>query len=202
MILVVLVLTIVGVGIAYFTPMEDRLSGNTRIMRAGVLRGRRGPQAGEMVISAHTYGGFPLDLLLTYGGAVPPLTPPGGGAQAVMLHGTDPEDVGRSRTSSTSPFPSPGGVVDRGTYSLYVRNNQEDRPGSPRWTRTTSSTSSPSARSTLSGGSYTKILEEQLIVGRPASSSAGRRTRTPAERTPPARVGRQRQADGRETRTA
>ena len=50
-ILVLLVLTIVGVGIAYFTSMEDRLSGNTRIAKAGFYAADAGLRRGEALLS-------------------------------------------------------------------------------------------------------------------------------------------------------
>ncbi len=173
-ILVVLILTVVGVGIAYFTQMEDRLSGNTRIMRSALYAADAGLRRGEMVISAHTYGGFPLDLLLTYGGAVPPLIPPGGGAQAVMLRGTDPEDAA-DKDFVNIVIPVPGGVVDRGTYSLYVRNNQEDVLGSATDDKDNIINLISVGRIDALGGSYTKILEEQLIVGKTGVEFGGQK---------------------------
>ena len=50
-ILVLLVLTIVGVGIAYFTSMEDRLSGNTRIAKAGFYAADAGLRRGEALLN-------------------------------------------------------------------------------------------------------------------------------------------------------
>ena len=50
-ILVLLVLTIVGVGIAYFTSMEDRLSGNTRITKAGFYAADAGLRRGEALLN-------------------------------------------------------------------------------------------------------------------------------------------------------
>ena len=50
-ILVLLVLTIVGVGIAYFTSMEDRLSGNTRITKAGFYAADAGLRRGEAILN-------------------------------------------------------------------------------------------------------------------------------------------------------
>ena len=50
-ILVLLVLTIVGVGIAYFTSMEDRLSGNTRIAKAAFYAADAGLRRAELALS-------------------------------------------------------------------------------------------------------------------------------------------------------
>src|SRR5450756_2895614 len=50
-ILVLLLLTIVGVGTAYFTSMEDRLSGNTRIAKAGFYAADAGLRRGEALLN-------------------------------------------------------------------------------------------------------------------------------------------------------
>jgi len=65
------------------------------------------------------------------------------------------------------PITLPGAVVDRGDYSLYVRNNQEetDPAASPTVDRDSIVNLISVGRIVAFGGNYTKILEEQLVVG-------------------------------------
>lgn len=175
-ILVVLILTVIGVGIAYFTQMEDRLSGNTRVMRAAFYAADAGIRKGETVISGVNSAGFPLDVMLIYLGATPPLNPPGGGWPAVILSAQDPEDS-VNKEFLNMPITLPGAVVDRGDYSLYVRNNQEETdPGaSPTADKDGIINLISVGRIVAFGGSYTKILEEQLIVGSTGTVGGGQK---------------------------
>jgi hypothetical protein len=175
-ILVVLILTIVGIGIAYFTQMEDRLSGNTRVMRAAFYAADAGLRKAELVISAVNSVGLPLDTVLQYAGATPPLNPPGGGWQAVILNARDPEDT-TMKEFLNMPITLPGAVVDRGDYSLYVRNNSEETdPGaSPTVDKDSIINVISVGRIAAFGGSYTKILEEQLIVGSMGTVGGGQK---------------------------
>ena len=165
-ILVVLILTVIGIGIAYFTQMEDRLSGNSRVMRAAFYAADAGIRKGETVISGVNSAGLPLDTILQYLGVTPPLSPPGGGWQAVILMAQDPEDS-TIKEFLNMPITLPGAVVDRGDYSLYVRNNQEetDPAASPTVDRDSIVNLISVGRIVAFGGNYTKILEEQLVVG-------------------------------------
>src|SRR5712671_986427 len=83
-ILVVLVLTVIGIGIAYFTQVEDKISGNNRLAMSGFYAAESGLRAGEALISnALTDASNPQtfnSLLNT--GATPTLSPPGGGYTA------------------------------------------------------------------------------------------------------------------------
>src|ERR1035437_3774537 len=95
-ILVLLVLTIVGVGIAYFTSMEDRLSGNTRIAKAGFYAADAGLRRGEALLgefvnldpAACTLQPSPLTQLLAANPLV--FNVPGGGYAAGVLDFSSP----------------------------------------------------------------------------------------------------------------
>jgi hypothetical protein len=181
-ILVVLILTIVGVGIAYFTQMEDRLSGNTRVMRAAFYAADAGLRKGETVISALNSSSISLDAVLNYTGATPPLKPPGGGWDAVILKWTDPED-GNAKEFLDRPIPLNtllpllAGVVDKGSYSLYVRNNQEetDPLASPTADKDSIINLISVGQINAFGGSYTKIVEEQLLIGQTGTVGGGQK---------------------------
>jgi len=180
-ILVLLVLTIVGVGIAYFTSMEDRLSGNTRIAKAGFYAADAGLRRGEVLLNEvinldPTACGMPpasslvLSLLLANRSA-PVLKVPGGGYDAQVLDLSaisTPVCLGTDRKAYLNvPIPPPLGVsvVDQVSYSLYLRNNEDDPQG-------TDVTDTDSIVNVVSVGTVqlaagvvvTKIVEEQLLL--------------------------------------
>lgn len=180
-ILVLLVLTIVGVGIAYFTSMEDRLSGNTRIAKAAFYAADAGLRRAELALSDTS--GFvsscaPITLTqILSTGATPTLNVPGGGNVAIPL---DLRTFVQTDSGGNPclplidqikyldiPLPVVVGtpVVDRATYSLYVRNNLDDSAGTP----TTDVDSIVNIVSVgtvqLVGGNFvTRILEEQVVL--------------------------------------
>ena len=165
-ILVILILTVVGLGVAYFAQIEEGLSGNARLTRAAFYVAEVGLRKGESVISNSIVGvGIALSTILTCGGCAPPLNVPGGGWQGIILHATDPED------SVTKDFvnlsvPVPGGVVDQGSYSLYVRNNPDDPSGLETIdTDNVVLLISVGQVQGAGGKNFTKILEEQLLTG-------------------------------------
>ncbi len=165
-ILVILILTVVGLGVAYFAQIEEGLSGNARLTRAAFYVAEVGLRKGESVISNSIVGvGIALSTILTCGGCSPPLNVPGGGWQGIILHATDPED------SATKDFvnqtvPVPGGVVDHGSYSLYVRNNADDPSGLETIdTDNVVLLISVGQVQGVGGKNFTKILEEQLLTG-------------------------------------
>ena len=152
-ILVLLVLTIVGVGIAYFTSMEDRLSGNTRITKAGFYAADAGLRRGEAllqeVVKLDTTCSPPTlsDILAARTGTA--LNVPGGGYPALLLDfsGLNPLAVAclggvtkdaHAYLDVSIPAPTTVAVVDRVTYTLYLRNNVDDASGTDVWTRTAS----------------------------------------------------------------
>jgi hypothetical protein len=178
-ILVLLVLTIVGVGIAYFTSMEDRLSGNTRIAKAGFYAADAGLRRGEAVLNKfinlpNTCGG-PMNLtqLLVARSATPILKVPGGGYDAQLLDlstfSSAPGCLGTDALASYNnyliPPPAAVTVVDRVTYSLYLRNNVDDQQGTA--TVDTDGVVNLVSVGTVqlaTGLSVTKIVEEQLLL--------------------------------------
>ena len=178
-ILVLLVLTIVGVGIAYFTSMEDRLSGNTRIAKAAFYAADGGLRRAELALS-NTAGLISTctPITLTQILSVAPVAPgavlnvPGGGNPAVPLDLRTFNQAGCLAVADqiqyfNIPIPVVAStpVVDRATYSIYVRNNVDDPSGSP----TTDADSIANIVSVgtvqlVAGQSITRILEEQVIL--------------------------------------
>lgn len=175
-ILVLLVLTIVGVGIAYFTSMEDRLSGNTRIAKAAFYAADAGLRRGELALSdtaglVSTCAPITLTQILSTG-ATPALNVPGGGYPAIPLDLTTFNQAGCLLPADQIQFlniPIPvvaaTPVVDRATYSIYVRNNVDDASG----TATTDGDGiinlvSVGTVQLVAGTSMTRILEEQVML--------------------------------------
>jgi hypothetical protein len=177
-ILVLLVLTIVGVGIAYFTSMEDRLSGNTRIAKAGFYAADAGLRRAEVVLSglsdlSGTCAPVSLTNLLQTG-STPVLTVPGGGYTAIPLDLTGlstpacltPLGIAQQKFYNV-PVPVVAGtpVVDRATYSLYVRNNVDDASGDATVDNDGLINVVSVGTVTLTAGTtLTRILEEQLLL--------------------------------------
>jgi hypothetical protein len=190
-ILVLLVLTIVGVGIAYFTSMEDRLSGNTRIAKAGFYAADAGLRRGEALLNKVI--NMPLDpcvllparqawlaapLSQVLAARTPPtllapaLKVPGGGYDALVLDFSAFDNTagclnGDGKAYANVPIPPPTGVtvVDRVTYSLYLRNNVDDAQGTA--TADTDNIVNLVSVGTVqlaTGLSVTKIVEEQLLL--------------------------------------
>ena len=180
-ILVLLVLTIVGVGIAYFTQMEDRLSGNTRIAKAAFYAADAGLRRAELALTntagvKSTCAPISITQILSTG-ATPVLSVPGGGYTAIPLNLTTFNGVdsgGNPCLALTDqiqylnipiPVVAATPVVDRATYSIYVRNNVDDPSGSP-----TSDTDgianivSVGTVQLVAGTSITRILEEQVLL--------------------------------------
>ncbi len=178
-ILVLLLLTIVGVGTAYFTSMEDRLSGNTRITKAGFYAAEVGLRRGEAllseVINLDTAVCGPQSTLsqLLAARTPPVLKVPGGGydaqvldlstlpALAVACLGVD----ARAYTNASIPPPASVSVVDQVSYSLYLRNNVDD----PQGTDTVDTDNivnlvSVGTVQLAAGVVVTKIVEEQLLL--------------------------------------
>jgi len=197
-ILVLLVLTIVGVGIAYFTSMEDRLSGNTRIAKAGFYAADAGLRRGEALLTKFinlpldpcvplalrpTWNPTVLSQLLALPSTDSILSVPGGGYGAKVLNfaALDPTfstpgclglDYQKYKDVSI-PFPT-ASVVDRVRYSLYVRNNVDDATG-------TDVSDGDSIVNLISVGTVqiatgltvTKIVEEQLLLSIGGGSVGG-----------------------------
>ena len=194
-ILVLLVLTIVGVGIAYFTSMEDRLSGNTRIAKAGFYAADAGLRRGEALLNEvinleqATCGVQSLSLILAARtGADYPV--PGGGypakvldlstlpAPAVACLGVDARAYGPPGSAFEVSIPQPASVsvVDKVSYSLYLRNNVDDAPGTD--TLDTDNIVNLVSVGTVllpAGMVVTKIVEEQLLLTTGGGSTGGQK---------------------------
>ena len=166
-VLVILILTIVGLGVAYFAQMEEGLSGNARMTRAAFYVAEVGLRKGESIIGNSIVGAsIAISTILNCAGCSPPINLPGGGWQGITLKATDPE--GGSTTEFVNmavKVPAGVGVFDRGTYSLYVRNNPEDPAGPTNDTDTIILLISVGQVRGAGGRVYTKILEEQLLTG-------------------------------------
>lgn len=131
-ILVVLVLTIVGLGVAFFTSTEDKISGNTKMSRIGFYAAEAGLRDGEIAVTgwAQNNNGSAKDLLTQpTGGAAQPFpqgevyNPPGGGRPARLLRiGTR---VFRDILINTDL----GDARQRAMYTVFIRNNLEDTAG-------------------------------------------------------------------------
>lgn len=167
-ILVILILTVVGLGVAYFAQMEEGLSGNARMMRAAFYVAEVGLRKGETVISNSVVGAsISISTILTCASCGSYLNVPGGGWQGVPLDATDPE-VGGAPVCFRDvavPVPAGVGVFDRGTYSLYVRNNPEDQAGATNDSDMIVILISVGQVRGAGGRIFTKILEEQLATG-------------------------------------
>lgn len=122
-ILVVLVLTVVGLGIAYFTSTEDKISGNVKMSRVGFYAAEAGLRQAEALVTnfTTTLGGSASSLLTGTGADI--YAPPGGGRQAFILKiaGVTYRNVVLAQTL--------GDAGTRPMYSLFIRNNQEDPGG-------------------------------------------------------------------------
>lgn len=126
--LVILVLTVIGIGLAYFTQIEDRMSGNERLVKSSFFAAEAGLRAGEEGIKAALDAKVALVSLLGDPTATYPVPgkfkPPGGGRyDAVILRVTT---FAFSRDYAQIRIATPAGVRDQAYYSLYVRNNDED----------------------------------------------------------------------------
>ncbi len=178
-ILVILVLTVVGLGVAYFAQMEEGLSGNARMMRSALYAADVGLRKGESVISQGVVGlGISLSSILTCASCSnPPLNVPGGGYQGTMLYAQDPEDGATKEFWEIAvwvPSTSPGkDLYDKGTFSLYVRNNPEDPAGPANDSDKAVVLISVGQVRGAGGRIFTKIVEEELLTstwGSPAFS--------------------------------
>jgi hypothetical protein len=122
-IVVVLILTVVGLGVAFFSSTEDRISGNAKMSRAGFYAAEAGLRQAESLVTnfTTTLGGSPSSLLSGTGSDL--YSPPGGGRTAFLLKigGVSYRNVVLAQTL--------GDASTRPMYSLFVRNNQEDPGG-------------------------------------------------------------------------
>jgi hypothetical protein len=172
-ILVILVLTVVAIAVAYFTQIEDKISGNSRLVKAALYAADTGLRSGENLVGQASNGGTNIKYLIALHGGDNPggiLTLPSG-ATAVPLH----VDIayGGIQVDGTPIMvlaPTPSGSREVTYYALYVRNNDDD-PGGP----TVNSDQlinliavgmvyAPGADLKKDRPLATKILEEQLML--------------------------------------
>lgn len=186
-ILVLLVLTIVGVGIAYFTSMEDRLSGNTRITKAGFYAADAGLRRGEALLNEVinldplVCGAQSLTALLVARTA-PVLKVPGGGYDAQVLDLSTISNVAclgldrRAYLNVAIPPPPAVSVADQVSYSLFLRNNVDDAQGTDVLDTDNIVNLVSVGRVQIAGGlAVTKIVEEQLLLTTGGGSTGGQK---------------------------
>lgn len=176
--LVVLVLTIVGLGVAYFTQLEDQTSGNIRLSKTAFYAAESGLREGEQALTQADATGTSVTFLLSTAG--PTYALPGGGAPGIPL---EIDGNGYQRIVLRSA----AGTSDVSTYSLFIRNNAEDPEdpalaGSEDTDRIVNLISVGQTWTTNGIGTdglpipgrllATKILEEQIRLGRPGESVA------------------------------
>jgi hypothetical protein len=121
--LVILVLTVVGLGVVYFMQVEDKLAGNDRTMKTSFYAAEAGLKAGEYwVAKGFTQAGNYLylgQLVNTSNASTswPSYSPPGGGNTAYPLVITN--------VSAPSFQNTPVVQADstQGTFTLYVRHD-------------------------------------------------------------------------------
>ncbi len=175
--LVVLVLTIVGLAVAYFTQLEDQSSGNIRLSKTAFYAAETGLRTGERALTtANASGLFAADLITWAGNAANPKVPlPGGGFEGVPLrvNGVEYRRV---------ILPSAPGTSDVAVFSLYVRNNIEDRGNAA-----VPATDNDEILNLIAIGQVfrsvasvangipiaTKILEEQIVLATPGNQEPG-----------------------------
>jgi len=123
--LVVLVLTVVGIGVAFFTSTEDRISGNTKMSRVGFYAAEAGLRDGEIAVTrfAQANMGNASALLAAPTDPADIYIPPGGGRPAYILR--LPDQDFKNRVIATNL----GDASTRAMYSVYIRNNAEDITG-------------------------------------------------------------------------
>jgi hypothetical protein len=129
-VLAAVVLAVIGLALALYTQSESTISGNDQRQKESFYAAEVGLRQGESLLANGALNTpATVSALLT---AVPPapaageapstLTPPGGGftANLLVLNNTAWRDV---------PVPMPAGSRERATFSLYVRNDAEDKQG-------------------------------------------------------------------------
>ncbi len=126
-ILVVLILTVVGIGIAYFTQVEDRISGNDRLAKTSFYAAETGLRTGEEVLANYSRAGNPISTLLGASAPSGVFNPPGGGAQAKSFRVGSITYLNRDVPRLQASADSGSAFYLRAQYSLYIRNNVEDR---------------------------------------------------------------------------
>ena len=154
--LVVLVLTVVGLGVVYFMQVEDRLAGNDRTMKTSFYAAEAGLKAGEYWIAlgfAQAGNYLYLGQLVNTSNATttwPKYSPPGGGSPAfpLVVSGTSPT----APTFQDTPVVQ--GDSTQGSFTLYVRHDANSD----------AATTVNLVAVGKGPGGYLRVLEEQLTV--------------------------------------
>ncbi len=124
-ILVALVLTVVGLGIAYFASTEDRTSGNVRMAQTGFYAAEAGLRDAEVAVTnfAQENSGNASALLAVPTDPDDIYTPPGGGRPAYLLR------LPNRNFRNVVLAQNLGDASTRAMYSVFIRNNTEDTTG-------------------------------------------------------------------------
>jgi hypothetical protein len=147
--LVVLVLTVVGLGVAYFMQVEDKLSGNDRTMKTSFYAAEAGLKAGEAwVNTGFQQAGSYLYLGQLVNTSNTSYSPPGGGQTAYLLV------ISNVSAPSFLKLPVSSSDATQGTFTLYVRHDINSDPATT--VNLVSVGTGP--------GNYQRVLEEQLTV--------------------------------------
>lgn len=119
-VLVILVLTIIGIGVAYFTQIEDRTSGNIKLEKVAFYGAESGLRVGEQILSQALQNSLNMDTFLAPPSGTTAYTPPGGGRQGAIL-------LFNGILYQDRIIVPPTGASEAAAYTVYVRNNIEDR---------------------------------------------------------------------------
>jgi Tfp pilus assembly protein PilX len=156
--LVVLILTVVGLGVAYFMQVEDKLSGNDKQMKSGFYAAESGLKAGEHWINlGFAQAGNYLYLGQLVNEANTKLTPPGGGSDAFLLRITNVS------APSFQDLSVVNGDSTQGTFTLYVRHDL--------YSDAATTVNLISVGKGPNG--YQRMLEEQLTIPNLSTSAQG-----------------------------
>jgi hypothetical protein len=168
-ILVILILTVVALAVAYFTETEDKISGNSALLKASLYAAETGLRSGESLIGLASAGGTKIATLIYQADGVVPLVLPGGKTAVPLVVRGIPYGGSQSGLPILSLAPG-GGSRLVAYYALYVRNNDEDPGGTDVNTDqyinllAVGMVYAPGADLKTARPLATKILEEQLML--------------------------------------
>ncbi len=172
-ILVVLVLTMVGIASLFFMTTEDRISGVDRNEKSALYGAESGMRQAEKVAMQDfsLYGTATAGTLLAKGGATVAL--PGGGYPAIPLVYDPPAVASPGYPVATMTFLNqPVQGFPGLTYSLYIRNNSDDPSHSAVVDQDMLVNLVAIARLQAGANTMQKIVEEQYMLGSPASGES------------------------------
>jgi hypothetical protein len=168
--LVVLVLTIIGIGVAYFTQLEDQTSGNIRLAKTAFYAAETGLRTGERALTNAQALAATATELLSMGGT--PISLPGRTRQPIPLNIRGQLFANRSLTAAT-------GTSDVAFFTLYIQNNAEEPSATVDVDNIVNLISVGQLWTGVDGAGLptgrllaTKILEEQIRLAAPGESFA------------------------------